>query len=507
MASRLDPESGLSPAMEATMYVPAARGTAPARDAIASSAVPLETAATAVNADSLCEALLRRLLPELKAALEEAAATAATTAASHAVRTLLGNTPPSAPREQVQGATMLGGMPPGHTASVDWTFSNSSSRPWAEGCRLRFLGGSMCPPRGFEPIPTACITEAGGKLSAKAICVAPQEPGPCEARWQLETADGSPLSPPLHLQGQVVLPSDKRKAAATIVGPAEVPTQPLTQDIPTRPLTQEMQTRPFTHEMPRGGTAEMPTVQLTPGAQAESPVPQAFRPDARTRSMPESTQLSSSVSPHHAKGRELLDKLAAWRNNNRPSGQPAGGTSPTATSAAAAAAAAAAGPAAASSVAAPSLASSKGPGLGTTLRSPGSALSPAAAAAIAARGATAGGTLRAPSSPGARARPFGLAGSSSWIGAFEAFFGGDTAFLEQLRQPCSADYERMSSFVWAYLKEKGNYTVGSEILLDERLLRLCDPALTQGQTRVKPVDVLPLMQTIATTYKSVKSVM
>jgi len=491
MASRSNAESGPTPALEATMYVPAAHGAASARDSIASSVAPLETAATAMSADSLCEALLRRLLPELKAALEEAAATAATTAASHAVRTLLGSTPPSAPQEQVQGATMLGGMPPGHVASVDWTFTNSSSKPWAEGCRLRFLGGEMCPPYGFDPIPTVSVTHTGGKLSAKAVVVAPQEPGPCAARWQLEAADGSPLSPPLHLQGQVVLPNDKKSAAATIV--SEVPTRPLTQDIPTRPLTQQMQTRPL--------TAEMPTAPLTPGA----------RPGSRMATVSEGTKtdpLSSSI-PTHAKGRELLEKLAAWRNTNiRPAGLSAGGTSPTATSAAAATAAAA-GSAAASSGAAPTVL--VGHSQATALRSPGAALSPAAAAAMAARGATAGGSLRAPTSPGqlARARtgPSSLAGNSSWVGAFEAFFGGDKAFLEQLRQPCPSDYERMSSLVWAYLREKGNYTVGSEILLDDRLLRICDPALSGGMNKVRPADVLPLMQKIATYYKSVKAVM
>jgi len=109
-------------------------------------------------------------------------------------------------RAAQQQATPLGLISPGKAVTISWTFSNSSSDVWPAGARLSFIGGRLCPPSGLNPDISAVTIPPGSSFTAQATMVAPQEPGPCDAQWQLEDSDGSPLSPPVFVRALVPSP-------------------------------------------------------------------------------------------------------------------------------------------------------------------------------------------------------------------------------------------------------------------------------------------------------------
>mmetsp|Transcript_5586 Transcript_5586/g.14189 ORF Transcript_5586/g.14189 Transcript_5586/m.14189 type:complete len:411 (-) Transcript_5586:42-1274(-) len=154
-------------------------------------------AASPQSIDALCEALLARLLPEILRKVEEVALSVA----SQAVQSFQ----QQQQQQQTMGSgTSLGALQQSQAVSVDWTFGNTSARPWRAGARLRFLSGRLCPPPGYVAAASEVATPSGGRLAVQASMVVPQELGPCEAEWQLEGADGAPLSPPMTVHGMVV---------------------------------------------------------------------------------------------------------------------------------------------------------------------------------------------------------------------------------------------------------------------------------------------------------------
>lgn len=162
--------------------------------------------------DPLCEAMLKRLLPAIGALVEEAAASAASRALQ-AVRQLEDSVPQ-------QNATQLGTLQAGQAVTVDWVFANTGPEAWPEDARLQFRSGSLAPPPGFMPAEARVATPPGSSVAVRADMVAPQRPGPCEAQWQLEAGDGSPLSPPLFVNGLVRAVEQVSSAAVASALPA-----------------------------------------------------------------------------------------------------------------------------------------------------------------------------------------------------------------------------------------------------------------------------------------------
>ncbi|CAJ1336097.1 unnamed protein product [Effrenium voratum] len=165
----------------------------------------------------LCEALLGRLLPALQPIVEQAAAKAAV----QALQGFTGGAGAGAGAGGAQGATLLGPLPPRKKVTVEWTFTNTSEETWA-GCHLRFLGGTLAPASGSAGGSSLTPVVPEGRVTLQAQMRAPAEPGPCEARWQLETPDGQPLSPPMPVLGHVERPERERPARLE----AQLPQQP-----------------------------------------------------------------------------------------------------------------------------------------------------------------------------------------------------------------------------------------------------------------------------------------
>lgn len=147
---------------------------------------------------ALSEALLQRLLPELKSIVEDAVIKATTVSS------------PASSAGTNSNTTQLGNMQPGRMVTVDWTLAGGDE-PWPPGTRLRFLGGSMQPPAGYQGIVNP--TGSSGQLTVQAALVAPTAPGAYEAQWQLEDGDGLPLVPPLRVQGMVPTPTPSTGAS------------------------------------------------------------------------------------------------------------------------------------------------------------------------------------------------------------------------------------------------------------------------------------------------------
>ncbi|CAE8636506.1 unnamed protein product [Polarella glacialis] len=161
---------------------------------------PSKTLLEPAGLDALCEALLPRLLPALHAMVEQATA--------RALQSIQSMNSGSAP-----GATLLGTMPPGRAVTVDWTFTNTGQEVWPAGSRLRHLGGSLAPQPGEPPARSQAGTPSGSRLTLQAAMTSPSEPGPCEAQWQLESADGMPLCPVMLVRGAVVAVTAATSAA------------------------------------------------------------------------------------------------------------------------------------------------------------------------------------------------------------------------------------------------------------------------------------------------------
>jgi len=254
------------------------------------------------NVNVLCEALLQRLLPEIRALVEEVA----TAVASRTVQSLC-QAEAVAPAQQ--GATLLGALQTGRVVNVGWTFTNSGGTPWPGGARLRFLRGSLCPPPSFVSTAAQAPTPAGGRLTVEAAMVAPQEPGPCEAHWQLEAADGSPLSPPLTVQGVVLasatgsqLESSPRAASRSTSKQAVVQHS---GEIP-RALEGAAQPEPL---LPRGG------VRITAAAAAAAPggtQPQGTSVVPRVQPVPLAAHVRSSAYPAQAQAVPTASQTDAW---------------------------------------------------------------------------------------------------------------------------------------------------------------------------------------------------
>ncbi|CAK0886110.1 unnamed protein product [Prorocentrum cordatum] len=160
--------------------------------------------------DALCEALLQRLLPALRQVVEAAAEQAAGRALE-AFRHAPGGAGAGAP-----GATALGALQPGQAVTVDWTFTNASADAWAAGAHLRFLGGQLAPPPGYRPAGAQAPTPAGGRLSVQAPMA--KKPGPSDGQWQLESAAGAPLSPPLVVAATTLAPAVGSRAVPAAAG-------------------------------------------------------------------------------------------------------------------------------------------------------------------------------------------------------------------------------------------------------------------------------------------------
>lgn len=116
---------------------------------------------------------------------------------------------------------MLGAVPPRQSLTVDWTFTNSGSEIWPVGCRLRSVAGNLAA-TGIAKVSDVA-TPPGGHLTLQATMVAPSEPGPCEAQWQLESPDGAPLSPPMTVKGMVLSAASGKPVLSAL------PSKPISQ--------------------------------------------------------------------------------------------------------------------------------------------------------------------------------------------------------------------------------------------------------------------------------------
>jgi len=149
------------------------------------------------SADALSEALVRKLLPAIRSVVEEAVASAMVRALDKAGK---------GPGQQAAtfSSTSLGSLQQGMEVSVSWNLSNTGMETWAPGAQLRFLKGRLAPPATFSQSSTQVPTPSGGSVSVEATMAAPAEPGPADSVWQLQASDGTPLSPPLHVDAMVM---------------------------------------------------------------------------------------------------------------------------------------------------------------------------------------------------------------------------------------------------------------------------------------------------------------
>lgn len=98
--------------------------------------------------------------------------------------------------------------------------------------------------------------------------------------------------------------------------------------------------------------------------------------------------------------------------------------------------------------------------------------------------------------------------TDAWTQAFEEFFGRDV--LLRLRQIGNVEQQRMLTHVWDHLKRRGLCRGGVDghgadsVMVDEVLMRLYEPVIPPGTTRIRTSDILPLMQQIIARYKESK---
>lgn len=444
------------------------------------------------NVDALCEAILNRLLPEMKTAIEEIA----TNVASRTVQSLWAEQGAAAQ----PGATLLGAIQPGRLVTVEWTFTNSGSAPWPAGTRLRFVKGKLCPPVGFTPFETQVATVVGGRITTQAAAIPPNEPGPCEAHWQLEAADGAPLSPPLVLHGIVLAGTPPAPAAAytpehpvargaSAVDSARATTRP-TSGQRGQALLERLRSNNTSNNYntirvnavvsgsrPQGA---MPALSAAGGAISAlraTPVPVAAHAGLRSKMFP--PQQTQGYGNNVAVPAVMPSVL------QHSSSQCAGP-----------------GPAV---LGGSSAASSIGPG--PVIVGGSSAASSVGAPGVATPGATPGRAT--PGRGGAHPRS-----SDAWVQTFEDFFGNDRDFLLRLQQPNAGPevVQRMLHTVWEYIKIKGLcfsnvQGQGNEIVLDDQISRLYEPVLKDllephcRPLRVKTSDLQRLTQQLASTYK------
>jgi len=421
------------------------------------------------NVEALCEAILHRLLPEMKTAIEEIA----TNVASRTVQSLWAEQGEAAQ----PGATLLGALQPGRLVTVEWTFTNSGSVPWPAGTRLRFVKGNLCPPLGFTSTETQVSTVVGGRITTQAAAIPPNEPGPCEAHWQLEAADGAPLSPPLVLHGVVLAGTPPAPAAAA-------PCQEHT--VPRGASAVDSIRAKATMARPAAGHRGQALLERLRGNTANTIRVNAVVSGTRPQGAMPALNAASGATPALRATPVPLAAHAGLRSKISPSHQAQGLGNTFA----------------AATVQAPVLqhSQSQGIGLGPNVLGGSSAASSIGAHGVATPGVT---------PPRIRPRS-----GDPWLQTFEEFFGNDQDFLFRLRQPGAGPevLQRMLHTVWEYMKIKGlcfenSQGQGNEIVLDDQIARLYEPVLTAGTLRVKTADLQRLTQQIASAYKDRRAMM